>query len=289
MLQTITFLLRDLMDRLQIPVIGLIDIAEVVIITLIIYRVILWIKNTKAWVLLRGLLILVLFFVVAAALEMHTIIYLSQQLLGILTIVAVVVFQPELRRALERLGEKNFLRTVNPFEPRFEGRFNKKTLEAIVDASVIMGGQKTGALMVVEVETGLGEYAETGITLDCVVSKQVILNIFEGHTPLHDGAVIIRGNRIASATSYLPLTDNVHLSKDLGTRHRAAIGITEVSDAFVIVISEETGNISVSNRGILIQDVDARYLTDELKKIQGITPDVKKAKIGKGRKNHETV
>ena len=289
MLQRISFFIRELIGRLDIPEITLIDVAEVIIITLIIYRVILWIKNTKAWVLLRGLLILMLFFMVAAALEMHTLIYLSQQLLGILTIVAVVVFQPELRRALERIGEKNFLRNVNPFEPRFEGLFSKKTLEAIVDASVIMGSQKTGALIVVERETGLSEYAETGITLDGVVSKQVLLNIFEGHTPLHDGAVIIRGNRIASATCYLPLTDNVHLSKDLGTRHRAAIGITEVSDAFVIVISEETGKISTSTGGILIQDVDAKYLTSELEKIQGITPDVKKPKISKGRKNHETV
>ena len=287
MLQMINAYLRDLIREWHIPDINIIDIAEVIIIALILYRVVLWIKNTKAWVLLRGLLMLTLFFIIAAALQMHAIIYLSQQLFGVIAVLAVVVFQPELRRALERLGEKSFLRNVNPFEPRSEGRFSKTTLDAILEASTTMSSEKVGALIVVERDTMLSEYADTGITLDCVVSRQVLLNIFEGNTPLHDGAVIIRGNRIVAATCYLPLTDSAYLSKELGTRHRAAIGMSEASDAFVIVISEETGKISVATRGILKQDIDRIYLAEELKRIQGATPDVKKAKISKGRKKHE--
>ena len=285
MRQWIGNLFNSLIGGWYIPDIGIIDILEVVIITLVVYRIVLWIKNTKAWMLLKGLLVLAVFILIAAALQMHTILFLARASLSILAIVAVVVFQPELRRALERIGEQNILNSINLFDPKTENlRFTDETIKAIVAASGVMGNQKTGALIVVEQATKLSEYEMTGIPLDCLVSEQILLNIFENHTPLHDGAVIIRGNRIASATSYLPMSDNMHISKDLGTRHRAALGMTEVSDALVIVVSEETGNISIATHGNLTRKISLDYLSRQLKQIQPKNPEAKSFGFGRKRK-----
>ena len=283
------FLENYIRDR-YFPNIHLTDVLEILIISFSVYRVMLWIKNTKAWMLLKGMIVLGVFILVAAIFRMHTILYLAKESINVLAVAAVVVFQPELRRALERLGEKNLLSSINPFDRNKENmRFNDNTLTSIVSACFAMGGVRTGALIVVEQAIRLSEYEMTGIEMDCVVSEQVLLNIFEHNTPLHDGAVILRGNRITSATCYLPLSDNMQISKELGTRHRAALGMSEVSDALVIVVSEETGKVSVAIQGELIRDITPEHLTARLKQIQYRNPEVKKFTVRKGRQNHEKV
>ncbi len=230
-----------------IPEIKVVDIIEIIIISVLVYEIMVWIKNTKAWMLLKGMLVLCAFILVAAIFEMNTILFLASHAIDVLAMAAVVVFQPELRRALEKLGEKNILSSVVPLDKKKESvRFSTETIDGIVRACFEMGKVKTGALIVVERAIKLTEYESTGIRLDCLVSSQVLINIFEHNTPLHDGAIIIRGDRIVSATCYLPLSDNMKLSKDLGTRHRAAVGMSEVSDALIIAVSEETGAVSIA-------------------------------------------
>lgn len=167
-------------------------------------------------------------------------------------------------------------------------RFSEETRESIVEAAFVMGKAKTGALIVVEQAIRLTEYESTGIQMDCLVSSQVLINIFEHNTPLHDGAIIIRGDRIVSATCYLPLSDNMGISKDLGTRHRAAVGMSEVSDALVIVASEETGKVSVAQGGQLLRNISQKELREKLASIQDKKTEVNKiAALWKGRHNHE--
>ncbi|MFI3171385.1 MAG: diadenylate cyclase CdaA [Eubacteriales bacterium] len=246
-----------------------IGIVEILIIAVFAYQLILWIKNTKAWMLLRGILVILAFILVAEIFEMTTILYLVERSMNVIAMTAVVVFQPEIRRALENIGQKNILSAITPFEIKKENtRFSLTTVESIVDACVAMSKVKTGALIVIEDDVKLQEYEETGIRLDCIVSSQVLLNIFEHNTPLHDGAIIVRGDRIAAATCYLPLTDNMHLSKDLGTRHRAAVGMSEVSDALVIAVSEETGNISTAKNGNLNVNITAEELSFDLSRLR---------------------
>lgn len=252
-----------------IPEIKVVDIIEIIIISVLVYEIMVWIKNTKAWMLLKGMLVLCAFILVAAIFEMNTILFLASHAIDVLAMAAVVVFQPELRRALEKLGEKNILSSVVPLDKKKESvRFSTETIDGIVRACFEMGKVKTGALIVVERAIKLTEYESTGIRLDCLVSSQVLINIFEHNTPLHDGAVIIRGDRITSATCYLPLSDNMTISKDLGTRHRAALGMSEVCDALVIVVSEETGLVSVASGGRLLRAINAEELRSQLSQIQ---------------------
>ncbi len=271
------------------PTVHLIDVIEILIISVIVYEIILWIKNTKAWMLLKGMVMLGVFILIAAVFEMRTILFLAKQSINVLAIAAVVVFQPELRRALEKLGEKNLLRNIKLFDRGKENeRFSDATIDSIVTACFDMGSVCTGALIVVEQAIKLTEYEMTGIELDCKVSSQVLINIFEHNTPLHDGAIIIRGDRITSATCYLPLSDNMQISKDLGTRHRAALGMSEVCDALVIAVSEETGQVSVAMGGQLARGVTPDYLTTRLSQIQYRSSELKKFTIWKGRKKHES-
>lgn len=271
------------------PSIRMLDILEILIISVIVYKIMLWIKNTKAWMLLRGMLTLAAFVLFAAVFRMDTILYLAEAAINVLAVAAVVVFQPELRRALEKLGEKNLFSSFSLFDKNKENqRFSDETIEGIVRACFDMGSVKTGALIVVEQAVHLTEYEMTGIELDCKVSEQVLVNIFEHNTPLHDGAVIVRGDRITSATCYLPLSDNMQISKDLGTRHRAALGMSEVSDALVIVVSEETGKVSVAMGGQLARGVTMEYLFTRLEQIQYRMPDTKKRfNLRKGRHKNE--
>ena len=257
------------MDNAYLPDIQVMDIVEILIITVIVYEIMLWIKNTKAWMLLRGIIVLGVFILIALIFQMNTILFLARESINVLAIAAVVVFQPELRRALEKLGEKNLLSNINPFERnKANMRFSDETADSIVKACFDMGSVCTGALIVVEQVIQLTEYEMTGIELDCKVSSQVLINIFEHNTPLHDGAVIIRGDRITSATCYLPLSDNMSISKDLGTRHRAALGMSEVCDAVVIAVSEETGLVSVAEGGNLSRGVSPEELRQRLGQIQ---------------------
>ncbi len=256
-------------DWIYLPQIGVLDVVEIAIIAVLVYLILIWIKNTKAWMLLRGILMLGVFILIAVLFRMSTILWLVRNGIGLFAIAAVVVFQPELRRALERLGEENLFRRLFSFDRGKDNkRFTDKTLRAIRQASIEMAEEKTGALIVVERATHLTEYEQTGIAMDCLISAQVLVNIFEHNTPLHDGAAIIRGDRITAATCYLPLSGNMNISKKLGTRHRAALGLSEVCDAAVIVISEETGHISVAQAGAIEHNVDPGHLSEILSELQ---------------------
>ena len=272
--QTIRDLLNSYLGDWYLPDVKITDIIEIIIIAFLVYQVIVWIKNTKAWMLLRGIIVLAVFILLAAIFRMNTILWLAKNSISVLATAAVIVFQPELRRALEKLGQKDFLAALMPFEKKKDSeRFSETTMEAIISACYEMGKVKTGALIVVEKDIMLTEYQHTGIALDCIVSEQMLVNIFEHNTPLHDGAVIVRGNRIVAATCYLPLSENMGLSKQLGTRHRAAVGMSEVSDAVVICVSEETGNVSYAIGGRLTRGVAAEQLREELIRIQSKTEE----------------
>lgn len=287
--QRITQLLEKYVSGIYFPEVGLTDVIEVLILTILLYQLIMWIKNTKAWMLLKGIIVLAVFILISAVLQMHTILYIAKNSVTVMATAAIVVFQPELRRALEKLGEKRFISSVVPFETNREGgRFSEETMESIIDAAYRMGSVKTGALIVVERAIRLTEYESTGIDLDCLVSRQILINIFEHNTPLHDGAIIVRGNRIVSATCYLPLSDNMGLSKDLGTRHRAAVGMSEVSDALVLAVSEETGCVSAALEGRLYRNVSREQLREKLTEIQNKKAETSRlAAFWKGRHRHE--
>lgn len=269
--------------------ITLTDILEIFILAFLVYSFLLWIKNTRAWTLLKGIMVLVCCVAIVYLLRMHTLIFLVNRAIDIAIIAAVVVFQPELRRVLEQLGEKQIVSSLIPIidTNRVSERFSDKTINEIVKASIEMGRAKTGALIVIEQNVNLGEYERTGIVLDSVVTSQLLINIFEHNTPLHDGAVIIRGNRIVSATCYLPLSDNMMLSKELGTRHRAGVGISEVTDSLTIIVSEETGSISVAYRGELKRSVPADVLKEQLVILQNKSVEPKKFRFWKGWNKNE--
>lgn len=278
-------IMRTMTSLLRRPHITEIDIVEIIIIAFFIYEIMLWIKNTRAWMLFKGIVVLLVFTFVAAVFRMNTILWLAERAINVGIIALIIVFQPELRKALEQLGRKNILTSIFSIDngKSGDGRFSDKTISEITKAVFEMAKVKTGALIVVEQEILLKDFERTGIQLDSVVSSQLLINIFEHNTPLHDGAVIVRGDRIIAATCYLPLSDNMLLSKDLGTRHRAAVGISEVTDSLTVVVSEETGNVSIAIGGELYRNVDADYLKGKLTFIQNRSIDVKRFKLWKGR------
>jgi diadenylate cyclase len=245
-----------------------VDYVQILIIAILIYHVLLWIKNTRAWNLLKGIVVILLFVLIAAVFEMTTILWLAENLFNVAIIAVVVVFQPELRKALENLGGKNFFGRVFAINKPDTEKFSDRTVEELIKACYAMGRVKTGALIVIEDQINLDEYVRTGIDVDGLLTSQLLINIFEKNTPLHDGAVIVRGDRVVSATCYLPLSDSLVLSKDLGTRHRAAVGISEVSDSLTIVVSEETGDISVTMKGQIYRDVDPDFVRGKLQYVQ---------------------
>lgn len=261
---------RTNFEKFNMPQIGVTDIIEVLVIAFLVYEIMLWVKNTRAWSLLKGIVVILLFLLIAEALEMSTILWIANKLFTIAATVIVVVFQPELRKALEQLGKRSFLSNMVSFDQgrAVEGRFSDRTIDELISACVEMAKVKTGALIVVEQNDSLSDVERTGIEVDAVVTSQLLINIFEHNTPLHDGAVIVRGNRVVSATCYLPLSDSLSLSKELGTRHRAGVGISEVSDALVIIVSEETGRISYAYEGNLRRNVDADELKSKLCVVQ---------------------
>ena len=251
-----------------------IDFIEILIIAFLFYHILLWIKSTKAWNLFKGIIVILLFVLVSAIFQMNTILWLAERTLNVGLIALVIIFQPELRKALENLGGKNLFGRWFNFGKTENDRFSDRTIEELIKASYAMGKVRTGALIVVEDEILLNEYVRTGIDVDAIISSQLLINIFEKNTPLHDGAVIVRGDRVVSATCYLPLSDSLSLSKDLGTRHRAAVGISEVSDSLTIVVSEETGKVSVAIRGQIYHGVDADFLREKLRYLQNHSRDV---------------
>ena len=274
---------------ITIPKVGVTDMVEIVIIAALIYEIMIWIKNTRAWTLFKGIVILIVFVLLAAIFNLNTILWIADKTLNVGIIAAIIVFQPELRRALEQLGRKNFINNIFTFDDskNTNERFSDRTITELVKATYELAKHKTGALIVIEKEISLTEYERTGIAIDAEISNQLLINIFEHNTPLHDGAVIIRGDKIVAATCYLPLSDNMELSKELGTRHRAGVGVSETTDSFTIIVSEETGKVSVAEGGKLIRNVDGENLKSELITLQNKTVDSKRFKIWKGRKHNE--
>lgn len=267
------------------------DIVEIVIISFLIYNILVWIKNTRAWSLLKGILVIAVFVFIAEYFEMNTILWIVNNMFGVAVTAIIVILQPELRKAVEELGRKNIITSIFPFEVSKglgEGRFSDKTINEIAKACVEMGKVKTGALIVIEQNQSLSEYERTGIDVDGIVTSQLLINIFEKNTPLHDGAVIIRGNRITSATCYLPLSDNMQLSKELGTRHRAGVGISEATDSLTVIVSEETGKISVAYDGKIERNLSGDTLKERLKTIQNKPEEESRKRIlWKGRSKGE--
>lgn len=265
------------------------DIAEIIILSFLVYHLMLWIKKTKAWALLKGVIVIMVFILIATIFQMSTIIWIVNNVLGLAVIAIVIVLQPELRRALEQLGKKNIISSLFQFETgkNYSERFSDRTVNEIVKASVEMGKVRTGALIVIQQTDPLTEYERTGIEVDAIVSSQLLINIFEHNTPLHDGAVVVSGDRITSATCYLPLSDNMALSKDLGTRHRAGVGISEVTDSLTVIVSEETGKISVAYEGNIYRDLNGDTLKERLTLVQNKTYEEKKIKLWKGRSKNE--
>ena len=264
------------------------DIVEIIIISFLVYHILVWIRDTKAWNLLKGIIVILVFLLFAALLNLSTILWIMEKIFSVGIIAVVIVLQPELRRALEQLGQKNFVAGLMPFETKTsDGLFSDKTINEIVKASFEMGKVKTGALIVVEKNQKLTEYERTGIAVDAVVTNQILINIFEHNTPLHDGAVLIRGDRVVAATCYLPLSDSTRLSKELGTRHRAGVGVSEMTDSMTIIVSEETGRVSVAYEGKLTRNVDADTLRKMLETVQNKATEDKNRKAWKGRLKRE--
>ena len=248
----------------------------------LIYNIIKWMKNTRAWVLMKGVVVLFVFYMIAALLNFDVILWIFQNGIAVSITAAIILFQPELRKALEQLGKRN-IGLVTPLfgNNQAEEKFSEETINGIIKATFDMAKVKTGALMIIEGEQRLDDIEATGIMIDAKISSELIINIFEHNTPLHDGAVVIRGNRITAATCYLPLTDSTKISKELGTRHRAAVGISEVTDSFTIVVSEQTGAVSVAQNGELSRRVTREFLYDRLKEIQNrMNEDTTKKKKG---------
>lgn len=235
------------------------DIFDILIVAFIIYHILLLIKGTKAVQMLTGLGILLLALLISNWAGLYTIDWIVQTFWAQIVIVIVILFQPELRRALAHIGEKSFFYSLSPVE---ESRF----MEEIVKASISLANKRIGALLVLERETDLKNFTEMGTELDAKVSREVILSIFHPSSPIHDGAVIIRGNRIVAAGCFLPLSLSSERTRALGTRHRAALGITEETDAVVIIVSEETGTISLAKGGKIIKDLDILSLREEISK-----------------------
>ena len=290
-MQDMAVILSGYLSKLSLPSLGVTDILEIALISFFIYQFMVWIKFTRAYTLLKGILIVLLFILFAYVLKMNTILWIIKNLSTILLTSVVVIFQPELRKMLEQLGQKKFMASIFPLDAgkEVQERFTDKTINELVKACFDMGEARTGALIVIEQNIRLSEYERTGINVDAVLTSQLLINIFEHNTPLHDGAVLVRGNRIVAATCYLPLSDNMELSKQLGTRHRAGVGISEVSDSLTIIVSEETGQVSMVQNGQLSRGLTSAELRSALIKAQNkkVVTNSKLRHLLKGRMRHE--
>jgi diadenylate cyclase len=274
---------------LSFPKINPTDIVEIIILAFIIYHLVKWVKNTRAWSLVKGLVVIMIFWLFAVIFELNVILWIISNTISVGIIAVIILFQPEFRKALEQLGQKNIMKTILYFDDSRDKneKFSDHTVNEIIRATFELAKTKTGALIVIEEDTPLNDFESTGISIDSLISSELLINIFEHNTPLHDGAVILRGDRIAAATCYLPLSDNMQLSKDLGTRHRAGIGISEVSDSLTVIVSEETGKVSIAMGGKLIRNIDGDYLRSKLTDAQRKTTEVKKLKLWRGRNKDE--
>ena len=252
-----TVKIRDLISTIT-PL----DIFDIFIVAVILYKSYQMIQDTRAMTLVKGLMIITLLTIICSWLNLHVMSWLLQKSWNWLLIALPILFQPELRRALEQIGQGKFMH-------QSAALLDKKEAEVVVDEIVKTAKKlsltKTGALMVIERDMKLNDIGVTGIHIDGIISSEFLLNVFIVNTPLHDGAAIIRGNRLISAACVLPLTENHELSTELGTRHRAAIGLSEQCDALIVVVSEETGTISVAEGGHLIRHFDEKTLAAKIR------------------------
>ena len=261
--------------NILIPYIRIIDIIQILLITILLFNLILWLRNTKAWNLLKGIFVLLLFYLIAVILDMTVIVWMVNACLSVFIMVFVIVFQPEFRQVLERVGSNmsgargsNFLTRILPLDfgnQEDEEAFTKQTAMEILNAVFAMASVKTGALIVIQKSMPIAHYVQRwGTNLDALVGSELLINIFEKDTPLHDGAVVIIGNRIAAAKCFLPLNEMEGISSRLGTRHHAAAGISEITDSLTIIVSEQTGRVSVTKGGRIYTNLDRKSLEKEL-------------------------
>ncbi len=287
MKQLVTYF-KTYFDWFYIPRITVTDVIEIVIIAILIYYIMDWFKKTRAWTLIKGILVLLLFTGIAMLFQFNTILWIFKNTISVGVIAVIIIFQPEFRRALEQLGRKNFIFSLFSTDDTKSGRMlDRKVLNEITKAVFAMAEVKTGALIVIEQDVKLGDYERTGIVIDAEVTSQLLINIFEHNTPLHDGAVLIRDNRIVSATCYLPLSDNLDINKSLGTRHRAGIGVSEVSDSITVIVSEETGGVSLAYNGMLYRGLTRDNFPAKIEELSKNEPITKKMRWWKGLGKHE--
>ena len=281
--------IQNYLNKFYVPRIQWTDVIEILFIAFVLYSILVWIKDTKAWSLLKGIIVVMVFTIIAYILNLRTILWIAGKTISVGIIALVIIFQPELRRALEQLGRKRIVLGLFSFgDNKDKGElFSAKTAEEIVEAVYAMAAVRTGALIVIEQDMMLEEYIRTGIEVDGIVTNQLLINIFEHNTPLHDGAVIVRENRVVAATCYLPLSDNINLSKELGTRHRAGVGISEVTDSFTIIVSEETGAVSIAVGGEILRNIDKESLRNKLEFLRKKTVEVKPFRLWRGRLKNE--
>ncbi|MCX7708668.1 MAG: diadenylate cyclase CdaA [Clostridia bacterium] len=251
-------------------------LLDISIVSYVIYKLIMLVRDTRAWQLIKGILVLLVAALLSKVFELRTIYFILEKTYSLLAFALVVIFQPELRRGLEQIGRSKF-RDFFSFDEESTSIQTTAMIEEIVKAVASMSRTFTGALVVIEKETKIGEIINTGTQLESNVSSELLINIFTPNTPLHDGAVVVRANKIKAAACFLPLTDNTNLSKELGTRHRAALGITEASDAIAVVVSEETGKISFALNGGLTRNLTPDTLRKALNKnlLEKETPNKK--------------
>ena len=243
------------------PVFGLLQLLDIFIVAVVLYHILKWIRRTQAWTLFKGIIFIAILAILAQVLNLATVQWIVSNTIGLGLVVIVILFQPELRKALDQLGRGQYLFLKHESDNKVHS--TEHIVDEIVKAAKIMSEAQTGAIIVLEQDVDISEHEERGTFLDAQVSTQLLLNVFEKNAPLHDGAVIIRNNRISSASCILPLSDEV-IDANLGTRHRAAIGISEVSDARVVVVSEETGTISLVMAGEIQRDVSDTQIRDVL-------------------------
>lgn len=262
-------IISDLLQRLE-PYLQFPDIirhiVDITVVAFVLYQLLLLIRKTRAEQVLKGVVFLFFIYFVTKGLRLNTIAWILENTINFGITAVVIVFHPEIRRALEQIGRGRFFeRSLLLGDDK--DRDVQNIVDGIADAVANMSKTRTGALIVVEKQTGINEIIETGVKIDARLTRELLENIFVPNTPLHDGAVVIRGNRIAAAGCFLPLTENPNLSKQLGTRHRAALGITESSDALAIIVSEETGVISMAQNGKLTRYLDMDGLKNVLRSI----------------------
>lgn len=241
------------------------DVLDILIVAYLIYKIVGYFRETRAFQLVKGIIILLVFMQLSELLQLNTISFILRNTMQVGVIALIVIFQPELRRALTQIGNKKLsLFGVDENEAKTETEY---VVAQVTEACEILSKQRIGALIVFQRETKIGDIIRTGITMNSEVSSELLINIFIPNTPLHDGAVVIGGNRIKASACFLPLSQNENLSKELGTRHRAGIGITESSDAVAVIVSEETGKISIAMNGTLTRNIAGETLQKALLKM----------------------